>query len=238
MLEFDGLRKNGDVFPVEACLSGWQGTDGIQYGAILRDISVRKREAERIRYLAEYDSLTGLANRNTLQTELDAMIATAEKTSGEVALLVVGLDDFQQINDMLGHACGDQVLCAVSKRLNAEIDGAGIVARLSGDEFAIAIPCADMSETVAQLSERIALTFEHAALDRDASAPRQGQYRRGHLSVGGGTADELLSNSHLAFCRAKATRRGGHVLFEKHDQGGNGIAPDARGRIGARRRAQ
>ena len=158
-MEFDGRRKNGEVFPVEACFSGWQGTDGFQYGAILRDISVRKREAERIRYLAEYDSLTGLANRNTLHAELAAMISTAEMAAGEVALLVVGLDGFQHINDMLGHACGDLVLRAVSERLKAETGGAGVVARLSGDEFAIAIPCADMTETVAQLSERIALAF-------------------------------------------------------------------------------
>ena len=130
VMEFDGRRKNGEVFPVEACFSGWQGTDGFQYGAILRDISVRKREAERIRYLAEHDSLTGLANRNTLHAELAAMISTAERAAGEVALLVLGLDGFQQINDMLGHACGDLVLRAVSERLNAEAGSAAIVARL------------------------------------------------------------------------------------------------------------
>ena len=58
--EFDGRRKSGEVFAVEACFSTWQGAEELQYGAVLRDISVRKREAERIRYLAEYDPLTGL----------------------------------------------------------------------------------------------------------------------------------------------------------------------------------
>ena len=182
VVEFDGRRKNGEVFPVEACFSGWQGTDGYQYGAILRDISVRKREAERIRYLAEYDPLTGLANRNTLHAGLAAMISAAEGQRDEVALLVVGLDAFQQINDMLGHACGDLVLCAVTERLNAEAGSAALVARLSGDEFAIAIPCADTTETVAQLSERIALAFDTPAFGRNAAAPRQGQYRSGRLS--------------------------------------------------------
>src|SRR5882757_1672951 len=115
VIEFDGRRSNGEVFPVEASFSGWQGTDGLQFGAILRDISVRKREAERIRYLAEYDSLTGLINRNTLHAKLAAMIAKAEGDGGEVALLVLGLDGFQEINDMLGHTAGDLVLRAVSE---------------------------------------------------------------------------------------------------------------------------
>jgi diguanylate cyclase (GGDEF)-like protein len=142
------------------------------------------------------------------------MIAGAEKDASEVALLVVGLDGFQHINDMLGHACGDRVLCAVSERLNAQIGGAGIVARLSGDEFAIAIRCAELSETAAQLAERIALAF-------DTPLATAGRQHRVKVSIGaaiypgdGRTAEELLSNSHLAFCRAKATKRGGHVVFE------------------------
>ena len=214
VVEFDGRRKNGEVFPVEACFSGWQGTDGLQYGAILRDISVRKREAERIRYLAEYNSLTGLANRNTLHEALVAMIAAAQGQRNEMALLVIGLDAFQQINDMLGHACGDLVLCAVSERLNAETAGAGIVARLSGDEFAIAIPGANMTETVAQLSERIALAFDTPLLAGTRLHRLKVSIGAAVYPEGGRTADELLSNSHLAFCRAKATRRGGHVMFE------------------------
>jgi diguanylate cyclase (GGDEF)-like protein/PAS domain S-box-containing protein len=214
VMEFDGRRKNGEVFPVEACFSGWQGTDGFQYGAILRDISVRKREAERIKFLAEHDPLTGLANRNTLHAGLTGMISSAEGEQSKVALLVLGLDGFQQINDMLGHACGDLVLRAVSERLNAETADAGIVARLSGDEFAIAIPGADKAETISQLSERFALAFDAPLL----AGARQHQLKVSIgvavYPMGGRTADELLANSHLAFCRAKATRRGGYVIFE------------------------
>src|SRR5205807_6995693 len=160
VIEFDGRRRNDEVFPVEASFSGWQGADGFQYGAILRDISVRKREAERIRYLAEYDSLTGLANRNTLHAALAAMISRAEPGDGEVALLVIGLDGFQQINDMLGHTSGDLVLCAVSERLTAATPGAGMVARVRGDEFVIAVSMASVGETVSQFAERIGTAFD------------------------------------------------------------------------------
>jgi diguanylate cyclase (GGDEF)-like protein/PAS domain S-box-containing protein len=214
VIEFDGRRSNGEVFPVEASFSGWQGTDGLQFGAILRDISVRKREAERIRYLAEYDSLTGLINRNTLHAKMAAMIAKAEGDGGEVALLVLGLDGFQEINDMLGHTAGDLVLRAVSERLAATMAGTGTVARLSGDEFAIALAVDDLGESVSALAERIGAAFE---------APLLGGTRQHRVRVtigaavfpaGGRTADELLSNSHLALSRAKATKRGGHMLFE------------------------
>nr|WP_157326928.1 EAL domain-containing protein [Bradyrhizobium cajani] len=214
VVEFEGRRKNGEIFPVEASFSGWQGTDGFQYGAILRDISVRKREAERIRYLAEHDALTGLANRNMLHAALASLITAAERRSSTVALLVLGLDGFQQINNMLGHAAGDLVLRAVAERLKIEAGAGAIVARLGGDEFAIALDCAKTGEPTAAFAERIARVFE-APL---ATGTRQHRVR---ISIGvavypdgGDNADDLLSNGHLALSRAKATRRGSHVIFE------------------------
>jgi diguanylate cyclase (GGDEF)-like protein/PAS domain S-box-containing protein len=214
VIEFNGRRNNGEVFPVEASFSGWQGTEGYQYGAILRDISVRKREAEKIRYLAEHDTLTGLANRYTLDAKLAGMISRAQAERGEVALLVVGLDGFQQINDTLGHANGDLVLSAVAERLNLHVGSAALVARLSGDEFAIAFRCADLAESVAAFAERIRRAFDEPV--QAASRPHRVKVSIGAavFPAGGRTADELLSNSHIAFYRAKAIKRGGYVAFE------------------------
>jgi diguanylate cyclase (GGDEF)-like protein/PAS domain S-box-containing protein len=214
VIEFEGRRSNGEVFPVEASFSGWQGTDGFQFGAILRDISVRKREAERIRYLAEHDTLTGLINRNTLHAKLEAKIARAEADGRRVALLVVGIDGFQQVNDMLGHASGDLVLRAISERLMAVMPATGLVARLSGDEFAIAVPTIAIGQNVSRFAEQIGASFDEPLLAGT-------RHLRVRVSIGaavfpsdGRTAAELLSNSHMALSRAKATRRGGHVLFE------------------------
>ncbi len=216
IMELEGRRKNGETFALEACFSGWQGTEGFHYGAILRDISVRKREAERIRYLAERDTLTGLPNRNTLHEYLCAKLAAAKTEQCEAALLLMDLDKFKQINDTLGHAYGDQVLCAVAKQLDALVEGTGLVARLSGDEFAIVISGADVANEAEKLSERIALAFR--------KIPLSGGARHLHVEVSIGvaiyrgdceTADELLGNADLALYRAKADGRGKHVLFER-----------------------
>ena len=167
---------------MEACFSAWHGADGLQYGAILRDITVRKREAERIRYLAEYDTLTGLANRNTLQAGLAAMIGSTEKSAGGIVLLVLGLDGFMNINDILGHAAGDRVLQAVAQRLKEEAGQDGLVARLSGDEFAIA----DAARGAAISGQRVCRAYRRglrpAAVRRIARTSHQDLDRRCRLS--------------------------------------------------------
>src|SRR4029078_8280136 len=90
-MELEGRRKSGEAVPLEACFSVWQGVEGFQYGAGMRDISERKREAERIKSLAEHDTLTGLANRNTLYEQLAAKLAKATAEQGKVALLMLDL---------------------------------------------------------------------------------------------------------------------------------------------------
>jgi diguanylate cyclase (GGDEF)-like protein/PAS domain S-box-containing protein len=214
VIEFDARRRSGEVFPVEASFSGWQGAEGFQYGAILRDISVRKREAEKIRYLAEHDTLTGLANRYTLEARLASMIAAAEVTGIEVATLIVGLDSFQYVNDLLGHANGDLVLRAVSDRLTTEIGSAGVVARLSGDEFAIAVLCADSPGSIDQLAKRVIAGFDTPVMAGSRSHRVKVSIGAAVYPASGSSADELISNSHLALRRAKAGKRGGYMLFE------------------------
>jgi diguanylate cyclase (GGDEF)-like protein len=142
------------------------------------------------------------------------MIASADKSTGGVVLLVLGLDGFQHINDLLGHACGDRVLQAVAKRLKEEAGQEGLVARLSGDEFAIAIPRAALRYPVSQFADRIVEAFDRPLL---AGAREHRVKISTGVAIhpeGGRNADELLSNGHVAFCRAKGPRRGGHVMFD------------------------
>lgn len=216
LVEIYGRRKNGELFPLEACFSSWQTTDGLNYGAVFRDISVRQREAARIRYLAEYDELTGLTNRHTLIAHLREHISSAKAGSSEIALLVIGLDKFQFIVDMLGHAYGEQVICAVAERLTKFFDGAGLVGRLDGDEFTVVIGGPDAAANAENLSKQVCLAFSESPLSID------GRQQAVTVSIGLAvfpkdcrTADELLGNAHLALYRAKATSRGGHIVFER-----------------------
>ena len=216
VMELEGRRKNGDVFPLEACFSGWQGVDRFQYGAVLRDISVRKQELQRIRYLAEYDTLTGLANRITLHQRLEAKLVRAVKEQSEVALLVMGLDKFKEINDTYGATCGDEVLCTVAKRLTGLIEGAGLVARLGGDEFAVVFIGKNVADRAESLCER--MTYAFGKMSPTTGAPRL----RVTGSIGVSiyprdceTADELLGNADLALHKAKAAGRGKYVFFHR-----------------------
>ena len=216
VMELKGYRKNGQAFTLEACFSKWRGVDGFQYGGVMRDISVRRREAERIRYLAEHDTLTGLANRNKLHEQLGAMLAEADIKRCDVALLMIDLDKFKQINDTLGHACGDQLLRGVAERLNTLVEGTGLVARLSGDEFAIVISGSNVVERAKSLSQRTSLAFSQTDFSIGA------RQLRVNVSIGVAvyprdcdTAEELLGNADLALYQAKAVGRGGYVFFER-----------------------
>lgn len=107
------------------------------YIGVFSDISDRKRIEEQVSFLAHHDSLTGLANRFSLDAILPQAIALARRNNRRIALLFVDLDRFKQINDSYGHAVGDQVLIEIGRRLAGVIRDSDFLARLGGDEFVI-----------------------------------------------------------------------------------------------------
>jgi diguanylate cyclase (GGDEF)-like protein len=107
---------------------------------LLRDITARKRAERQLRWLADYDQLTGLPNRRLLVDRLDQAIARARRAHGRCALLLVDLDRFKLINDSLGHQLGDQVLAKAGARLRAGRREEDTAARMGGDEFALVLP--------------------------------------------------------------------------------------------------
>jgi diguanylate cyclase len=115
--------------------------------------SVRAAEAN-LDYLAHFDALTGLLNRNGFLAALDAAVRRAGRSGAKLALLFVDLDDFKLVNDTLGHEAGDRLLRAVASRLTGRLRTSDIIARLGGDEFTVMIeslPDADQARRVAQI---------------------------------------------------------------------------------------
>ncbi|NVD72514.1 EAL domain-containing protein [Duganella sp. BJB1802] len=102
---------------------------------ITRDVTDRKLADERIQYLAHYDSLTGLPNRAQLQEHAHLALAMAERNREPMAVLMLDLDHFKDINDSLGHSIGDDLLRELAKRLRGGLRAQDILARLGGDEF-------------------------------------------------------------------------------------------------------
>src|SRR5204863_2307906 len=115
--------------------------------AMIEDITERKVAEEALRaqaemneYQALHDALTGLPNRVLFGDRIQQAILTAEREGGRLAVLLMDLDRFKEINDTLGHAAGDHVLKVVATRLHECLRASDTVARLGGDEFGLLLP--------------------------------------------------------------------------------------------------
>jgi diguanylate cyclase (GGDEF)-like protein/PAS domain S-box-containing protein len=148
-VELDALRKNGITFPVELTVAPIGTADGPAFSAFLRDISERRQVEQQLRRLAMHDALTGLPNRLLLYDRAEQAFAVAKRANSSVALLLMDLDGFKDINDAYGHHVGDVLLQEVSIRLRAGLRESDTVARLGGDEFAVLLPDNDASGALA-----------------------------------------------------------------------------------------
>ncbi len=135
-------HKDGFIFPIWQSITSIRDNSGKikQFVSIFNDISSRKADEELIRYQANYDSLTGLPNRNLFLDRINVALKRAERSDCQLALLMLDLDRFKWINDTLGHKVGDIILQETASRLMQSIRESDTVARLGGDEFAIILP--------------------------------------------------------------------------------------------------
>jgi diguanylate cyclase (GGDEF)-like protein/PAS domain S-box-containing protein len=131
---FKRTRPDGSILEVR----GLPLADG-SFVTIYTDVTEQHRAAEAIERLAHRDTLTGLANRYTLEARLDQLVADARRHNRRLAVMFLDMDNFKAINDTLGHSIGDQFLCEVARRLSATVRDNDIVARLGGDEFVVVL---------------------------------------------------------------------------------------------------
>ncbi len=179
---------------------------------LVEDITERRSSEARIRYMARYDELTGLPNRVNFRNEIEQILATMPDIAATSALLFIDLDQFKQVNDTLGHPCGDQLLCTVADRLREMLRPEDLIARFGGDEFVVFQQRVKSDQDAANLALRIVERLsERYEIDRH-------QVEIG-ASVGiamtspGISADNLLKNADMALYRAKSDGRGTYCFF-------------------------
>lgn len=123
--------------------------------SVVRDVTERVLAHEQIRHLAFHDRLTGLANRVKLEDDLHAALASADRHSDLVGVIYLDLDDFKPVNDVLGHAGGDDVLRAVAARVRMCVRECDTVARLGGDEFLVLVSRMVQRDDLAVVARKI-----------------------------------------------------------------------------------
>lgn len=181
---------------------------------LVEDITERRNAEARILHLARYDELTGLPNRVNFRDEIERILSAAPSAdrAGLSALLFIDLDQFKQVNDTLGHPCGDRLLCAVADRLRDMLRPEDFVARFGGDEFVVFQQNIRSNEDAAVLARRIVerlsdrYLIDHHVVEIGASIGIA-------TTTPGARADILLKNADMALYRAKADGRGTYCFF-------------------------
>jgi diguanylate cyclase (GGDEF)-like protein/PAS domain S-box-containing protein len=181
--------------------------------SLSEDITERKQAEARIQHLANHDALTDLPNRAAFVEHLTRTIDAAKAADESFAVLSIDLDRFKEVNDMFGHAVGDDVLRQLSQQLR-NLAGEAHLARLGGDEFILITPNGDHPALAEVIAGRL-----HAAVATDLE--RNGQHLHVGVSIGiaifptdGADATTLLNNADAALYRAKAAGRGKTRFFE------------------------
>ncbi|MBB5391032.1 MULTISPECIES: bifunctional diguanylate cyclase/phosphodiesterase [unclassified Herbaspirillum] len=210
-------RKDGTWYPAWLSISTIRGNhDAIShYVGVFTDNTIRKEAENKLAYLAEHDSLTGLLNRNSLMRILSEKIGSAEQCDRQLVLFFIDFDRFKSVNDTLGHHSGDQLLVAATERLRRQLRQQDVLARFGGDEFIVVLDDAASEGMAAELAQR---------LMSDMAEPF---FINGHkifmsASIGcaiypqhGKDAMTMLKNADIAMYRAKERGKNAFQLFNK-----------------------
>jgi diguanylate cyclase (GGDEF)-like protein/PAS domain S-box-containing protein len=179
------------------------------------DITERLAAEQQIAYLAYHDSLTGLPNRALLAEHLELALARARRSSGAVALLYLDLDDFKLVNDSLGHAAGDELLCQIAMRLQDRRRETDLLARQGGDEFLVLLsdletdPVATAQTAADGMLEALSRPFTICGAEFNVGA----SIGIGLFPRDAADGEQLLRHADAAMYQAKAHGRNAVALY-------------------------
>ncbi|OWY63529.1 hypothetical protein B7486_52585, partial [cyanobacterium TDX16] len=230
----DGLARvvrTGEPFVIDSFPSQRQGSQGERTYALrafplpgsavglgIDDITEAATAAETLRHQALHDALTGLPNRALLTDRLQQAVATARRTEEGVALLVMDLDQFKEVNDALGHHHGDLLLVEIARRLEGTIRECDTIARLGGDEFAVLLTVdADEAGAIA-VASKVARALEQPFFIDELSLQTNASIGIALYPDHAADAEELVRRADVAMYNAKRGTPTFTVYAAEHDR--------------------
>jgi len=183
----------------------------------LRDVTERKALEDQLRQLAFHDPLTLLANRSLFRNRVEHALALSRRTRDRLAVLMIDLDNFKNVNDSLGHDVGDKLLQTAAQRLVKCTRAADTVARLGGDEFAVLLEGVSTVEQAAQIATNVTEAFR-MPLSVDGTDLLVTTSVGVALSEPGNDTEQVLRNADIAMYNAKSAGKARHVVFHARMQ--------------------
>lgn len=210
-------RKDGGDFLADVRLAEVLDSNGqrVHFLAVISDVTDRKRAEAELLYFANYDALTGLSNRIALLKNLRAELKLAAGEQRRIAVMLIDLDRFKQVNDTLGHAAGDQLLVRAAERLGRVVGRPNQLARIGGDEFVVYLDTAAHPAEALTLSEKVFAAFRNPLPVAGNEIPTTPSIGVAVFPEDGETAEELLRNADAAMAHAKSRGRDQLKLFTR-----------------------
>ncbi|MBL8463841.1 MAG: EAL domain-containing protein [Thauera sp.] len=240
--EFNNVRKDGSAYLELATIAPIKDAGGTvtHYVAVKEDITQRKQSEALLHRLAYFDALTGLPNRALLHDRIAQAIRSGVRRESFGMLMLVDIDRFRQLNDTLGHAAGDRLLCEVAARLRASVREEDTVARHGDDDFAVLVERIGETESDAlSHAEHIARKLQQALQQPYVLGSETGDRHFATLSIGislfhdgVSSLESLLKQAEVALYRAKQDGRDTVRFFNPEMQ----AVVDAHARLEARMR--
>jgi len=208
------LLTNAVLLNIALLLFGWR-----RYKDLHVEVEVRREAEERARELAERDPLTGSLNRRSGPPAMEQLRASLEGTHREIAVMMIDLDNFKQINDLNGHQMGDKVLTTVAARISDTLPEEGILARIGGDEFAFAVPFdynarEEVDDLVATLIRVVSAPIEANQMSVEATVSIGIAQSGSAYAQVEADADALIHRADIAMYHAKKRGRNRYYWFE------------------------
>jgi len=209
------IKKDGSRINVSITTSPLLNANGKVIGnsVIARDVTERRMMEEVIKHRAYHDPLTDLPNRQLFMDFFSMELAEARRNGKKLALLFLDLNGFKQVNDTLGHSCGDLLLQEVAQRLRACIRESDTVARLGGDEFTVLMPDLAQTDDVGVVLKKILGVFDTPFMLGDVAVNSTTSIGICMFPDDGECSEELMKKADTAMYDAKSSGRNAYQFY-------------------------